>query len=148
MSRAGRPNERKAAVLIVDDDPEVLRTTVAILSDRYAVTGTTDPRDALSLLARQRYEVVIADWQMPTMDGLAFFDAVSKMPIRVSCLLISAHVEELIAAVARNQRRFLGFIAKPVEPERLLERVEHFARLASMKESVFSLAGVGDKESS
>jgi DNA-binding response OmpR family regulator len=60
-------------ILIVDDD----ELELALMSDRISAAGFEVARapngaEALQLLAQQWYPVVITDWQMPVMDGIAF----------------------------------------------------------------------------
>lgn len=60
-------------ILIVDDD----ELELALMADRITAAGFEVARaangaEALQLLAEQWYPVVITDWQMPVMDGIAF----------------------------------------------------------------------------
>ena len=60
-------------ILIVDDD----ELELALMADRLAGAGfeverAPDGEQALALLSRQWMQVVITDWQMPVMDGIAF----------------------------------------------------------------------------
>lgn len=60
-------------VLVIDDDPQVLRTHVRVLQDRYAVTSLPGAREALAKIrAGDRYDVVLCDLTMPDLDGIEF----------------------------------------------------------------------------
>lgn len=63
-------------ILIVDDD----ELELALMADRISAAGfevarAGDGAEALRLLGEQWYPVVITDWQMPVMDGIAFTEA-------------------------------------------------------------------------
>ena len=60
-------------VLVVDDD-ELIRTQLAVFLEYagYEVTTAESAQQALRQIETTRCEVVIADWQMPDMDGPSF----------------------------------------------------------------------------
>jgi CheY-like chemotaxis protein len=59
-------------VLIVDDEPLILRTAKRLLS-RFDVTTTTSPVEALELVQKERFDVFVCDFSMPEMRGDAVF---------------------------------------------------------------------------
>lgn len=71
--RAGRPR-----VLVVDDEPAVVRAMKRWLKRRADVTGTTDPHEALRLLERERFELVLCDMNMPGMSGRELAEALRE----------------------------------------------------------------------
>ena len=65
-----------AKVLVVDDD----ELELSLMSDRltaagFDVTVAQDGARALEILQRQWFPVILTDWQMPVMDGIAFIEA-------------------------------------------------------------------------
>jgi len=58
-------------VLVVDDEMDVMTSLCAILSEvGYEVVGFTRGRDALEMLKKQSFDVLLADFDMPDMNGL------------------------------------------------------------------------------
>ncbi len=58
-------------VLVVDDEMDVMTSLCAILSEvGYDVVGFTRGRDALEMLKKQSFDVLLADLDMPDMNGL------------------------------------------------------------------------------
>lgn len=58
-------------VLVVDDEMDVMTSLCAILSEvGYEVVGFTRGRDALEILKKQSFDVLLADFDMPDMNGL------------------------------------------------------------------------------
>ncbi|NUP12671.1 MAG: response regulator [Polyangiaceae bacterium] len=137
------PTRTRYAVLLVDDDRDMLDTLTATLEDFHDVVATTEPGVALTYIAEREFQVVIADWMMPSMDGIEFFRRVSRIGRPTTCLLISGRIEALGSEVSREDRKMLGLLAKPFSEKQLLERVEQLGRLATMKQTVERMRGTG-----
>lgn len=128
---------KRRHVLLVDDDPAVLETLEAILSSRYDVTVCNDPVEAIELLGDgSSYDVVVADWRMPGLDGIEFLDRVYRLGYPIAGVLMTGHPPEMLEELGTRGPMRIGFITKPIDPARLLERVDQFARLSGMKRSV------------
>jgi signal transduction histidine kinase len=69
----GGPQRR---VLVVDDEPDVRALVELVLRDAgHAVTSAKDGQEALTVVARERPDLILLDKLMPTMDGTAFAHA-------------------------------------------------------------------------
>ena len=115
-------------VLHVDDDPSVLDLTAAFLDrelDAVDVTGVTDPNDALDRLETETFDCVISDYEMPLMDGLAFFERLRETATDVPFVLFTGKGSEEIASRALNAG-VTGYFQKggPEQQRRLANRVE------------------------
>lgn len=124
-------------VLLVDDDVALVETMRAVLESDFEVTVCYSAREALALLTCETFDVICSDWQMPGIDGIEFFRLLSRRAVRrtTGCILFTAHTEALFEQVSWNDRKMLGFLRKPFRPGDLVERVTHFAHVASMKRS-------------
>ncbi|HEY4106075.1 MAG TPA: response regulator [Polyangiaceae bacterium] len=134
-------------VLLVDDDIRLLESMAAVLSDQFTVCCATSGFQALRLLDHDTFHVVCADWQMPGMDGVEFFRALSQkdLMIRPCFVLVTAHTGELLDKVPYDDRRMLGMLRKPFSPQELIERVNQFVGVARMKRSSAALnAALGE----
>ena len=70
-------------ILIVDDQPEIVRELVAFCQAHFAgaeILQTVRPQQALTILRAERPEVLIADWEMPGMTGIELLEAVKRDP--------------------------------------------------------------------
>jgi len=131
-------------VLLVDDDPAMLRSMEAVLADHFSVQTCASAREALRLVERQQFDVVCLDWRMPEMDGIEFFGSLErklgdKMPC---CILVTAHAAELLDQLSLESKKMLGMLRKPFSPRELIERVSLFASLSRMKSSNSRLKAV------
>jgi PAS domain S-box-containing protein len=74
---AGR--QAKPRVLVVDDDPSIRRMCERMLKRRYDVTVAESGQEALDLLERRRFTVLLSDLRMPNMDGVTLLKRVVKL---------------------------------------------------------------------
>ena len=109
-------------VLIVDDDPQILRLVEKILAAR-KVTVLTAPRPsaALRICGQQALDLLIVDIGLPEMDGDQLAERMIKLQPAAAVLLISGHFTETPAA-SRLPR--VHFLKKPFFPSQLIEHVK------------------------
>jgi CheY-like chemotaxis protein len=114
-------SEAPRTVLIVDDDPNVLRLVEKMLKPRQVnVLVAPRPSEALQICERQPVDLLISDVAMPEMDGTKLADRVLKLQPSASVLLISGHYKDE-EGPARNPR--MRFLPKPFFPSQLLEHL-------------------------
>ncbi|MCB0535529.1 MAG: response regulator, partial [Saprospiraceae bacterium] len=64
-------DQKRHKILWVDDEIELLRPHILFLEEKgYAMTPVTNASDALELVAKEKFDLVLLDEQMPGMDGL------------------------------------------------------------------------------
>src|SRR5208282_3940485 len=68
-------------ILVVDDEPNMLRLLKTILMDKtgYEVTTTNNPLEVSKLLQEDHYHVVITDLKMPLVDGMDLIEIIKKI---------------------------------------------------------------------
>ena len=74
----GRWADRRPAVLVVDDAPEIRQLVRHRLRDTYRVVQAVDGQQALEQFGRQRVSVVLLDMNMPVLDGYATAAAIRR----------------------------------------------------------------------
>jgi two-component system response regulator GlrR len=68
-----------STILIVDDDPTLLRLLGILLREEgFRVLSADSAERALALLAAEKPNLVVTDLRMRGMDGLALFDAIHR----------------------------------------------------------------------
>lgn len=118
--------DKRPAVLIVDDDPVNLQVLGAILPpEEYAVTSVTSGKEALDLLdAGRKWDLVIADVMMPKMSGYELTRMIRERltPAQLPVLLLTARSQP-----ADIQSGFVAgandYVTKPVDPLELRARI-------------------------
>jgi two-component system alkaline phosphatase synthesis response regulator PhoP len=110
-------------ILIIDDEPDLVEAcTTALEGAGYAVSGVTQPEEAIDTARHERPDLVILDWVMPRRDGGAILaelhadEATAATPVLVMSALADG------AARARSADAD-GFLAKPFDIDQLLEQV-------------------------
>jgi len=130
--RARLEGLRGARILAVDDNEVNLQIARELLEDiGFKVDLALDGQEALQRVRATSYDMVLMDMQMPVMDGLEATRAIRAMPGRASLPIVA------MTANAMNQDRdqclaagMNDFLAKPIEPSRLLALVEACLRPA------------------
>ncbi|WP_374304354.1 response regulator [Ferrovibrio sp.] len=113
-------------ILVVDDH----RTMLAIIAKQLRDIGfpevdtVGDPITALTMLRRRRYRLILSDWNMTPMDGLAFLRAVRSDPDYAAIPFVLITAESRPEAVAEAGRLGVdGFILKPFDSASLKARL-------------------------
>ena len=91
-------------ILYVDDEPTLLEIGKAFLeqSGHFRVDTITSPVAALTLLNSKTYDLVISDYQMPDMDGIAFLKAVRERFGNLPFILFTGKGREEVVINAIN----------------------------------------------
>ncbi len=111
----------KGTILVVDDEQIVLRSCERVLAPHgYTVETTTSPKEALSQIKSNAYDLVITDMKMPEMDGLEFIRQVRESVPDTNIVLITGYPsqESIKEALAM---RIVDYLPKPFSPSLLLE---------------------------
>ena len=126
ITERGRPG--RPAVLVVDDEPQILKSLGDLLRRDFRVFATDDGNEALDLLGRHDIAVLLTDQRMPGMTGADLLgQAVNSSPDTVRILLTGySDIEAVIRAV--NEGRVFQYVAKPWDPGELLALVTGAAR--------------------
>jgi signal transduction histidine kinase/ActR/RegA family two-component response regulator len=113
-------------VLVVEDDPDALALIADVLRRHGAeICATALGDDALSLLRRERFDVLVSDIGLPDIDGhelLRRARAAPHEPRHVPALALTAYAEAEDVARARSAG-FEHHLAKPFSPDRLVAAV-------------------------
>jgi DNA-binding response OmpR family regulator len=124
---------KKAKILIVDDDPDILTAIGTVLEARdYEVVTAPDGEEGLVKLRDEKPDLMILDLLMPKMDGFAVCKEL-KDPRRAKYSNIPILILTSVKEEASRRRYELetglamdvdDYVEKPIDPYTLLERVE------------------------
>jgi DNA-binding NtrC family response regulator len=108
-------------ILVVDDEPNMLRLLKTILMDKtgYEVTTTNNPLEVSKLLQEGQYDLVVTDLKMPLVDGIDLIGIVKNIDATMPIILITAYgtIETAEEAI---QKGAYDFITKPFRKETIL----------------------------
>ncbi|GEM_PF-122277 len=115
-----KENERMPyKILVVDDDPYIVKYMVDILSDNgYATCSASDGSEALEVLQRERPDLVTLDLEMPNEWGPRFYRKMTKEDaFRDTPVIVISGLSGIHLAI----RNAVASLKKPFDPNRLLE---------------------------
>ena len=116
-------------VLVVDDDPVMRAFLERTVEAEYGVESAPDGAAALDRVRQGGVDLVVADLQMPALDGFAFTEALRAdgRTARIPLLILSGSDK------SENRIRCLrlgadDFVPKPFNPEELMARIANLFR--------------------
>jgi DNA-binding NtrC family response regulator len=120
--------------LVVDDQKTMLVMVEQLLRRAgYMVTTAGGGAEALVLLERDCFDVVITDLMMPEMNGLEFFRELhSRYPYLPVIMMTTEGAPE--SAVEFIQAGGADFITKPIDDKRLVQKIERATVLSGAQE--------------
>jgi two-component system nitrogen regulation response regulator NtrX len=112
-------------VLIVDDEKGVQTSIRGILEDAgFESRAVSSGEDALELLSKEKFPVVLLDIWLPGMDGLQALAKIRQSYSNVIVIMISGH-GSIETAVRSTKLGAFDFIEKPLSLEKTLQVVKH-----------------------
>lgn len=101
-------------VLLVDDDERVLASYTRSLRLRFELEVALGPMAALKMVEEQGpYAVVVADMQMPGMNGIAMLGRILEIEPDTVRIMLTGNADQATAVDAVNHGRIFRFLSKP-----------------------------------
>lgn len=122
-----------STVLIVDDDPKLLKMLQrTLVYENLNVLTATNGLEALPLVQAQQPDLIIVDWMMPKMDGLAFVRRLRDEENKTMILMLTARdaIENRVEGLESGADDYL---VKPFAPAELVARVHAMLRRVEAK---------------
>jgi EAL domain-containing protein (putative c-di-GMP-specific phosphodiesterase class I) len=134
----------KAWVLLVDDEPELLRGVCRGLKlQGYSVTEARNGEEAVQHLSRRPFDVVVSDIVMPGMGGIQLLKEIRQHDLHVPVVLMTGAPAVSTAVQALEYGAF-HYLTKPVEAEALdqiVQKAVRMHRMARVKQQAAELLG-------
>ena len=127
-------------ILVVDDEPNMLRLLRTILMDKtgYEVTTTNNPLEVSKLLQEKPYDLVVSDLKMPLVDGMDLIDIIKKIDAKLPIIIITAY-GTLETAEEAVQKGAYDFITKPFRKETILITIRRALEWKRMQKELAAL---------
>lgn len=120
-------SSRKIKILIVDDHSATRELVRAVLrgNDSYEIISAEDGHSALIMLSKERFDIIVCDWNMPNVTGLEVLKQVRDNPSTrytpFIMLTAEAYRESVAAALEAG---VTDYVAKPFTASILLAKIE------------------------
>jgi two-component system response regulator GlrR len=128
---ASKNPESKGRILLVDDDPGLLRLlSIRLRAEQFEVEAVESAHKALAVLNRFRPDLVITDLRMDKMDGIGLLKELQSRSPGLRVVIITAH-GTIPDAVTATQSGAFGFLTKPIDKDELMETVERAMKVSA-----------------
>lgn len=112
-------------ILVVDDSPTMRRIIIGNLSrlGHTDVVEGENGRSGLEQVDRGGVDLIITDWDMPEMDGIAFARAVRGRGATMPILMVTTHAatQDIVQAIEAGVSTY---VVKPFTQESLREKID------------------------
>lgn len=139
MKTNGRPR-----ILIVDDEEMILSSLRSFFSleTDYEIITFTSSQEAATYVEKESIDLVISDFLMPELDGIAFLAKVKESQPMATRVLLTGFADKENAIKAINEVSIFQYIEKPWENTRLKLIVENGLERSSLLKRMQEIAAV------
>jgi DNA-binding NtrC family response regulator len=123
-----------ARILVIDDDPVILKVIADILKTvDYEVSTAPDGESGIKELETDNYDLVITDLMMPGVGGMEVLDHVLNNSPKTMCIILTGYgtIKSSVEAIKNGA---FDYITKPVTASELLVDVEKALKFRSLEE--------------
>jgi HD-like signal output (HDOD) protein len=127
----------KKRILFVDDEPNVLSGLQRMLRpmrDEWDMSFAQSGSEALELLAKDPFDVVVSDMRMPGMDGAQLLTEVMRTYPQIVRIVLSGHSER--ETVLRSVTPTHQYLAKPCDADQLKTVIARASALRSLLDNI------------
>ena len=113
--------EMPEKILLVDDEPNVLRACERLLHNRFEMDAAVGGEHALiNLKTKGPYAVVLSDMRMPQMDGIELLTKVKNLAPDTIRIMLTGYADVKTALTAVNEGNIFRFLTKPCDKQTLI----------------------------
>jgi CheY-like chemotaxis protein len=137
---------RTGTILVVEDDPDTRYIVSEIIRDAgHSVHPAKDGLDALAHLERQPYDVLVTDYQMPSLNGLYLLTISRALWPSLPVVMVSGELGQVRSDAIRQGA--YAWLSKPYQADQLLKTIEsavanapalHVSALSSVVKNMYS----------
>lgn len=119
--------EARKKILIVDDDPTMLRMIKSLLGEKYLVYVANSGMNAITFLATNKVDLILLDYEMPVISGAKVLEMirseVSTEDIPVMFLTAKNDRESVMQVLSLKPEKYL---LKTMAPEEWMRNIDEF----------------------
>jgi response regulator RpfG family c-di-GMP phosphodiesterase len=142
----------RAKLLILDDEPEVLKALQRLLKSHFELYLFDNARDALLFLKDTHCHLILSDMKLPKMNGAEFLSHATKLSPLSKQIVLTGHADIEEAKVLVNSANVSRYYTKPWKNQELLsglsELITEYNEQQKHKRLIHSLKGAHSKLSS
>ncbi len=128
-----------SSILIVDDDPHILRTLEIMLKDDgHSVHKSTSGEDAVKILEDRSIDIALIDLQLPGIGGLDVLKYIRNSQKEIDAIIITAYGSIESAVEAMKDGAF-DYLTKPFSPDQVRHRLSQLATMRLLRTEIIDL---------
>jgi CheY-like chemotaxis protein len=137
-----------AHVLLVDDHSAGLRCRKTILEELgYQVTTAPGAEEAMKVIAKEAFDVIVTDYKMPKVDGVQLIERIQKLKPEIPIILLSGYVD-ILGLNEASTKADLVIAKNSREVENLVRGVARFLRRKAPKKPPSTARGMARAKAS
>ncbi|MFH1033223.1 MAG: response regulator [Pseudomonadota bacterium] len=120
-------------MIFVDDEPKILdglRRLLRGMRQQWDMVFVESGAQALDLLDREGFDIIVTDMRMPGMDGLELLAKVRRLHPHMARIILSGHSDQEV--VMKSVRLAHQYLAKPCDQEKLQTVLQQAAAMRAM----------------
>jgi two-component system response regulator AtoC len=138
-----KPSEKKT-ILVVDDEQSMRLVLSAMLKkEGYRVAAAADGLEALDLIKKKDFSVVVTDLKMPRLGGIGLLKRVTEKYPSLPVIIVTAH-GTIANAVEAVKKGAFDYITKPFDQEDLKNVISKAVKTKSLSDRDVVLGSMGD----
>jgi response regulator RpfG family c-di-GMP phosphodiesterase len=135
----------QARLMIVDDEPEVLKALQRFLKRHFEIHMFPDAQSALNFLQHTHCHLILSDMRLPHMSGAEFLEKASKISPTSKKIVLTGHADISEAKAVVNNANISRYFTKPWQNKELLAGLSELVSLYNEehkhKKAISSLKG-------
>lgn len=128
-------------ILLIEDDADIIKNLSELLQEEgFAAVSATTRRDAMEILEREQFDLVLLDLMLPDGSGYSICRHIKKeweLPV-----IILTALEDEASVVTGFDQGADDYIAKPFRPLELISRIKNVLRRSGKSQSVFRIGNL------
>lgn len=126
-------------ILVVDDDPHIVRTLeIMLVDDGHQVTCAASGEEALEKLKPDWFDIALVDLQLPGIDGADVLRSIRDNYPETQTIIITAHGSVETAVQAMKEGAY-DYLTKPFLPDQVRHRILQIERIMRLQGEVVGL---------
>jgi response regulator RpfG family c-di-GMP phosphodiesterase len=110
---------RRYQLLVVDDETAIVNSIGRLFSNEpYQISSTSNPQEAVALLEKQDFDMIISDFHMGSMTGFDLFRKANSLGRKAVKVLITGTPDTSLVSDIPNDVGVKAMVIKPWEPDR------------------------------
>lgn len=132
------PVENVPTIVIVDDEEMVLTSLNSFLGleTDYSVKTFTSPKNALGFISENDLDLIVSDFLMPEMNGIAFLTQAREIRPEVPRIILTGYADKENAIKGVNEAKLFHYVEKPWNNDDLLIILRNAIEQSQLKKRI------------